>query len=132
MEDIIVPIGVMGIIFFGTVSIIRAFTDYQLRRKLIQLGHVDRQAVSILQKPQDNRLSALKWGLIIFFGGIGLIIISLFNVDGDSPLSFGIEAVCIAIGFLLYYMISQRRPTPSHRTEQLPHQSTSERYADAP
>lgn len=108
MENTLVPIGVIGIIFFGLVSIIRTITDYQLRRKLIQLGHMEREALNVLQQPQDNRLASLKWGLIILFGGIGLIIISLADLDGESPLPFGIEAVCISIGFLLYYFISQR------------------------
>lgn len=120
MEDIIVPIGVIGIIFFGIVSIIRAITDYQLRRKLIQLGHVDKHAADVLQKPQDSRLSSLKWGLVILFGGIGLIIISTIDMDHDSPLPFGIEAVCLAIGFLVYYFASPHAapPSPNERSDQ--------------
>ena len=106
MEDIIVPIGVIGIIFFGVVSIIRAITDYQLRRKLIQLGHVDKEAVSLLQKSNDNRAVSLKWGLIILFGGIGLIIISITGIESqDSALPLGVVAVSVSIGFLLYYFL---------------------------
>ena len=107
MEDIIVPIGILSVLFFGIVSIIRAITDYQLRRKLIQLGHVDQPVSGVLRPAQDGRLTALKWGLIILFGGVGLIVISLFDMD-DSPLPFGIEAVSIAIGFLTYYFISKK------------------------
>ena len=107
MNDGIAAAAIIGVIFFGLVSIIRAITDYQLRRKLIQLGHVDRQSSAVLQPPQDNRLSALKWGLIILFGGIGLIIISAVGIDEDSPLPFGIEAVSIAVGFLMYYFLSR-------------------------
>ncbi len=107
MNDGIAAALIIGVIFFGLVSIIRAITDYQLRRKLIQLGHVDKHATDILQKPQDSRLASLKWGLVVLFGGIGLIVISLTGIDDDSPLPFGIEAVCIAIGFLTYYFVSQ-------------------------
>ena len=106
MENIIVPIGVIGIIFFGVVSIIRAVTDYQLRRKLIQLGHVDKEAVNLLQKSNDNRAVSLKWGLIILFGGIGLIIISITGIESqDSALPLGVVAVSVSIGFLLYYFL---------------------------
>ena len=108
MENIIVPIGVLAVIFYGIVSIIRAIADYQLRRRLIQSGHVDPSVSGILHPPQDNRLMALKWGLIILFGGMGLIIISLFDMSSHSALPFGIEAVSIAIDFLTYYFASQR------------------------
>ena len=107
MNDGIAAAAVIGIIFFGLVSIIRAITDYQLRRKLIQQGHVDPRSASVLQPPQDNRLTALKWGLIVLFGGIGLIVISLVGMDDDTPLPYGIEAVSIAIGFLAYYFVSR-------------------------
>ncbi|MGB3778803.1 MAG: DUF6249 domain-containing protein [Tunicatimonas sp.] len=114
MEDIIVPIGVIGIIFFGVVSIIRSITDYQLRRKLIQLGHVDKDAVNLLQKSGDNRAASLKWGLIILFGGIGLIIISVTGIElQQSALPFGVLAVCISIGFLLYYFLRRKDDHPN-------------------
>ena len=122
MEDIIVPIGVIGIIFFGVVSIIRSVTDYQLRRKLIQLGHVDKEASYLLRKVNDNRASSLKWGLIILFLGIGLIIISVTGFEQQqSALPFGILAVSVSIGFLLYYFLrrnaEQTSDLPDHRIE---------------
>ena len=116
MEDIIVPIGVIGIIFFGVVSIIRAITDYQLRRKLIQLGHVDKEAVSLLQKSGDNRAASLKWGLIILFGGIGLIIISITGIESqNSALPLGVVAVSVSVGFLLYYYLRRNDDHPNRR-----------------
>lgn len=107
MNDGIAAALILGVIFFGIVSIIRTITDYQLRRKLIQLGHVDKHATGLLQKPQDSRLASLKWGLIILFGGIGLIIVKLIGIDNDDILFSGVEAICIAIGFLTYYFVSR-------------------------
>ena len=118
MEDIIVPIGVIGIIFFGVVSIIRAITDYQLRRKLIQLGHVDKEASYLLRSASSNQAASLKWGLIILFGGLGLIIISVTGIERqDSALPLGVVAVCVAVGFLLYYYLRRNAEQPS---DQLP------------
>ena len=131
MNDGIAGAIVIGVIFFGLVSVIRAITDYQLRRKLIQLGHVDRSSVSVLQPAGSNRLSPLKWGLVILFGGIGLIIISLANVDHDSPLPFGIEAVCIAVGFLVYYFISRNADESSDNEHRIVREEVKEGYADA-
>ena len=114
MEDIIVPIGVIGIIFFGVVSIIRAITDYQLRRKLIQLGHVDKEASYLLRQASDHRAASLKWGLIILFGGIGLIIISITGIESqNSALPLGVVAVSVSIGFLLYYFLRRNTFQPT-------------------
>ena len=108
MHDGIVGAIIVGVIFYGIVSIVRTVADYQLRRKLINLGHVDRQSTEILSKTQNSHLDSLKWGLIILFGGIGFIIISLPFINIDSPLPFGIMSVCVALGFLVYFFVAQR------------------------
>ncbi len=115
MEDIIVPIGVIGIIFFGVVSIIRAVTDYQLRRKLIQLGHVDKEASYLLRRASDNQAASLKWGLIILFGGLGLIIISITGIESqNSALPLGVVLVSVSIGFLLYHFLRRNASQPTN------------------
>ncbi|MEM6842218.1 MAG: DUF6249 domain-containing protein [Bacteroidota bacterium] len=106
-EFVMIPI-VVGIIFFSVVSIIRTITDYQLRRKMIQMGHVDPNSIAILKKQRSSRMESLKWGLIILFIGIGFMIISLPSININSPLPFGIMAVCVATGFLTYFVISKR------------------------
>ncbi|MGB3588071.1 MAG: hypothetical protein WBA23_16095 [Tunicatimonas sp.] len=106
-EFIMVPI-VVGIVFFSVVSVFRIITDYQLRRKMIQMGHVDREAIAILGRQRNSRMESLKWGLIILFAGIGFIILSFPGIDLESPLPFGIMAVSIAFGFLAYFGISKR------------------------
>lgn len=61
-----------------------------------------------LFKKQDNKQSALKWGLIVLFGGLGLIIIDSMGLDGDEAMPYGIEAVCISVGFLIYYAMMKK------------------------
>lgn len=108
MNDGIAAALIIGVIFYGIVSFVRAITDYLLRKKLIQLGHIDSQSVSILNKQRNSHLESLKWGLIILFAGLGFIIISIPAIDIDSPLPFGIIAVCVATGFLLYFYLAKR------------------------
>ena len=120
MHDGIAGAIVVGVIFYGIVSIVKAITDYQLRRKLINLGHIDKQSTEILSRTRNNHLESLKWGLIILFGGIGFIIISHPAIDIDSPFPFGVMSVCIAIGFLLYFFIARRmteKEQPSEYTQ---------------
>nr|WKN34749.1 hypothetical protein K4G66_20450 [Tunicatimonas sp. TK19036] len=108
MHDGLAGAIIVGVIFYGIVSIVKTITDYQLRRKLISLGHVDQKSTEILSQTRNSHLDSLKWGLIILFGGIGFIIISIPIINIDSPLPFGIMSVCIALGFLLYFFIAQR------------------------
>lgn len=68
---------------------------------------VNEETANLFAK-QDNRQSALKWGLIVLFGGIGLIIIDSMGLDGDEAMPYGIEAVCIAVGFLVYYTMMKK------------------------
>jgi hypothetical protein len=107
MNDGLVAAIIIGVIAYGFISIVRVITDYLLRRRLIQLGHVDGPSVSILNKPRNSHLDSLKWGLIILFGGVGFIIISIPAIDLDSPLPFGIIAVCVATGFLVYFFLAK-------------------------
>ena len=96
---------ILAVIFLGIIGIVRAFTRYRLRRRMINSGIVDEQSIRVLYQQEDDYRTALKWGLITLFAGIGLIIISIFDMDGDSVLPYGIEAVSVSLGFLIYYVI---------------------------
>src|SRR5690242_5524326 len=94
---------VIGIIFLGMIGIIRELTEYTLKQKLINSGQVDTKSLKILSNPRDNRFTALKWGLISFFGGLGLITLEFINYSRESPFPYGVELVFISTGFLVYY-----------------------------
>ena len=76
-----------------------------------------KKVASIAAENQEaNKYPSLKWGLVAFFAGIGFIIInsmspSLYNQDNyrnfteNSVLPFGIELVCISLGFIVYFLI---------------------------
>ena len=59
-------------------------------------------------KSMTSRQSTLKWGLIILFAGLGLIIVEQLPHDEDSLLPYGVEAVCASLGFLLYYFMVKK------------------------
>ena len=110
MEDILVPIGVLGTIAAGIGYFTKIMTDYRLKRKLIEKDLVNADAANIINDQElDGKYASLKWGLIILFGGIGLILINMVDFYHDSPLPFGIMAVCIATGFLLYFFLVKNK-----------------------
>lgn len=110
MEDILVPIAIFGSMVAGIILFTKTITDYRLRKKLIDKGLVNENAGSILKNEsfEAGKYSSLKWGLIVLTGGIGLIIINYMPYDGDEPMPYGVFAVSVAVGFLIYYFYVKR------------------------
>ncbi len=103
MEEII-PIVAIVSVFGSSILFVSIITNYSLKKKLIDKNMVNTDTANLF-KSENSKQNALKWGLIVLFAGIGLIIIEQLPYDGDSPLPWGVEAVCIALGFLTYYFL---------------------------
>lgn len=103
----LVPIVAIISVFGSTILFVSVLTNYSLKRKLIDKNMVNEETANLFKK-ETGKQSALKWGLIALFGGIGLIIIDVLRLDGDDAMPYGIEAVCIALGFLTYYAITRK------------------------
>jgi hypothetical protein len=112
MQEAIVTL----IVFAGIYQVIKVFTDFLLKKRIIAAGHVDK--AGILDTPKDKLESSyptLKWGLVALFAGIGLLVIALISKNGnldlsegsDAYLPIGIELIAISIGFLVYFMIAR-------------------------
>lgn len=112
MEDAIVTAAVFAGIYF----VIKVFTDFLLKRKMIVTGNVDK--AGILESPKDserNSYPTLKWGLVAFFAGAGLLVIALMNRGGSMDLTYGnntylpvgIELIAVSLGFLVYFVIAR-------------------------
>jgi hypothetical protein len=112
MEDALVT----AVVFTGIYQLIKVFTDYLLKRKLIVSGHTDK--AGILDTPKDkeeNSYPTLKWGLVTLFAGLGLLAIALTDqgnaaewVDGSQAyMPIGIELIAISLGFLVYFIIAR-------------------------
>jgi hypothetical protein len=110
---------VTAIVFFGLYHIIKMFTDFLLKRKIIKAGHVDKAGIldPVSATSAENRFPTLKWGLVSLMAGAGLILIELMSRGGqiswvkdyNSLLPVGIELVFIAAGFLTYFFIVNPR-----------------------
>jgi hypothetical protein len=114
---------VVSIVFYAIYMVLKNFTDYSLKKMIIKSGHVDNAAILDQQvssanseSREINRYPSLKWGLVAFFAGMGLICIdqmgpSTDNVNAhyhfmeNSLLPLGIEMVCISLGFIIYFLI---------------------------
>lgn len=103
MESII-PIVAIVSVFGSIILFVTIITNYSLRKKLIDKNMVNDETANLFRSVSSKQ-NSLKWGLIILFAGVGLIIIDSMNLDGDEAMPYGIEAVCVALGFLTYYFL---------------------------
>ena len=115
-EIIIVPA-----VFYCIYMVVRALTDYLLKRRIIRSGHFDRadilsQGLIISSEAETirdpNNYPSLKWGLVAFMAGAGFVLIDILKIatilkfNYDSVLPIGIELMFISAGFLLYFLIA--------------------------
>ena len=117
-NNIMEEVAVTGIVFFGIYSILRLTSEHFLKRKIINSGHIDKAGI-LAPPPQSeevNKYPSLKWALVAFYAGMGLIIIEVIRVNRpdminfhDALLPLGIELVFVALGFLSYFYIANRK-----------------------
>ena len=100
---------ILGSLGAAVYVFVKTMTDYILKKKMIEKGFVndDTQAIFKQQSP-DNKYSSLKWGLIILFGGLSLILMEYIPASHESPLPYGLFAVAVSLGFLIYYFIVKK------------------------
>ena len=94
---------------FTTIGIIKGITNFRLRKRLIDAGLVNEDAMELIKEGgKEDYYTSLKWGLILFFSGIGLIIINTMNLYYDSTAAYGIVITAASLGFLIYFMFMKR------------------------
>ena len=107
---------ITAIVFFGIYQLIKVFTDYLLKRKIITTGNLDK--AGLLDTPknkEEDSYPTLKWGLVALFAGVGLLVIAWIDRipnydllhDSQAYLPFGIELIAISLGFLVYFIITR-------------------------
>ncbi len=110
LRDVLMPITIMGSFSAGVYLFTKVMTDYLLKKKMVDKGFVndDTQAIFKQHAVSNNKYASLKWGLIVFFGGLSLIIMEYVSVKPESPLPYGLFAVSVSLGFLIYYFMVKR------------------------
>ena len=109
MDIVLLNVVVFGFTAFMTIGIIKAITNYRLRKRMIDAGLVDDKHMELLKESsRESYYSSLKWGLIFFFGGIALILINSLDLYYDSTAAYGIVITSASIGFLAYFAFMRR------------------------
>jgi hypothetical protein len=105
-----IGVDIIGGLFFLVVGfMVDSLFTYLLKKRLIDSGQIDKTSLDLLLKPIRSTSEPLKWGLLLLFGGLGLVIVEFVPYPANtSSLPYGIVSVCLAIGFLTYYRLMQR------------------------
>jgi len=104
------PVLIVGTVFFTIAYIIETILKYRLRSRIVSSGLTDEKLIKgLFASKVDNKYSSLKWGLILLFAGIGLVVLEFIQYDYESPLPYGVEGAFIAIGFLIYFFFVNSR-----------------------
>ncbi len=112
LRDVLMPLTILGSLGGSVYFFTKVMTDYVLKKKMIEKGFVNDDTQAIFKQhaaEAGNKYSSLKWGLIVFFAGLSLILMEYVPVEPNSPLPYGLFAVSVSLGFLIYYFMVQKQ-----------------------
>lgn len=106
---IVFTFGIPGIIIFWYLYI-----KHKERMRMVEKGFTpeDMKAFYLRsERKPKNPYSALKWGILFLFVGLGILISNIvyYQYDFDEGLGFGITILCAGLGLLLYFGIVSAR-----------------------
>jgi hypothetical protein len=111
MQDWIPPVA-----FFVIVAVItKMFLDYRMRRRLIDKGLVDENIKHLFPNESiSQRLTALKWGLVLVGVGAAVLIGQLFPYRISNEITISLMFIFSGVGLLLFYLVAPKFEVNRH------------------
>ena len=103
------PFIVMIAILIAVCVVIVVLTNYDLKKKILNKENIDDKMFIILNNLTGLGSEMLKWGIILLFGGTGLIVLEFIPYNENSPLPYGVMTIFVSLGFLSYYFLIRNR-----------------------
>ncbi len=109
MKHIATFMVMIGILVTIAVLVTTLF-NYRLKKYILENKQLDDNTMKILSGLNGLGPDALKWGILLFFGGLGLVVLEFIPYQSDqSPLPYGLETIFLSLGFLVYYFVSRNQ-----------------------
>lgn len=109
LREVLMPLAIFGGLGSSVYFFVKVMTDYMLKKKMIDKGFVNEETQAIFKQQAkevaSNKFASLKWGLITLFAGLALIVMEYIPTSPESPLPYGMLAVALSLGFLIYYFL---------------------------
>ncbi len=95
-------------VVFPTIAyIVKMSLDYFTRKKMIEKGLVGPDAINFFKTNAEAFLpSSLKWGMVLTFVGIVIVVLQILPVYISSEVYFGVMLMAAGIAMLIYYGIA--------------------------
>jgi len=98
------------IIFPIMYLMVKAIMDYYTRKKLIEKGLAGEEVKKYFETvPNHFFSSSLKWGIILTFLGIAMVIMRLADEYIPAETAIGIMLIAAGLGMLLYYFLAGKK-----------------------
>jgi hypothetical protein len=110
MQHVLMPIAIIGTFSLGLIYFTTTLTNYFLKKRMVDKGYVDKESVAIIRdnKRENSPLNTLKWALVVFFGGLSLVLLEYIPYETTSPLPYGLFALSISFGLLIHYVVAKK------------------------
>lgn len=116
--DRLVDVAPVFVVFPVMYLMLRVILDHYTRKRLIDKGLVGNEVKIFFQNGSERFLpSSLKWGIVLTFLGVALVIMRLISDYIPAEIGIGVMLVAAGFGLLLYYFLAnQRRKEIQERT----------------
>jgi len=111
------------LIIFPTIFfIVKASLNYCTRKQIIQKGLVN-EDIKHLFYANGNSIerylpSSLKWGLVMVFAGLALVVIKMLPYYIEGEVVLGVMLIAAGAGLLLYYAIASKKAREAKKQQQ--------------
>lgn len=108
MEEFLVPLGLFAMIAY----IVKIVSDNRLRRKVLNSAASEEMAEALLDRQwaEPRTRSALKWGLVLFSLGIGVLVVNVLALGFESPMAYAVLLLATGLALLGFYAIERNEP----------------------
>jgi hypothetical protein len=89
--------------------IIREILDYSTRKNIIAKGLEGEEAKKLFKATMRTQTpSSMKWGLILVFVGLTMVIVTAINNMADE-IKIGLTLISAGIGLLVFYFMAAKK-----------------------
>jgi len=106
------------IIFPVIAYIVKMSLDYFTRKKMIEKGLVGKEALELFKTNSEIYLpSSLKWGMVLVFVGVVIVILKLLPVFVSTEVAFGAMLIAAGSAMLIYYALATMKSKEKNRSK---------------
>ncbi|HHI02698.1 MAG: hypothetical protein DRP51_00260 [Candidatus Zixiibacteriota bacterium] len=106
------------VIFPVAAYIIKMSLDYFTRKHMIEKGLIGEEAAKMFRTNSEVFLpSSLKWGLVLTFVGVVIVILQILPVYVSSEVYFGVMLIAAGAAMLIYYGLASMKAKENKKNQ---------------